>query len=387
MTKLSKKRTVLAAFSLAVVLIAVQACWHTGKEAQASYHAFSQTDDFKNKPRAEQIQQCASCHPQEYENEKNGPHANAYTELLEHREFVNSNRYQCSFYTTRVNRDFEDCVGCHAPENMPQTLFFDSLGNMGNVYQRINRKPVPDSRKGEPNRLSGIDCLSCHYDGQEMVSLRRPATADDSNAARQPFEVMLRNNMNCYPCHIQTVRTFNAGMSIQKTGTAFCVNCHQQYSNGKGTHYYYWQHDKADKKNPNLDALLDDFSYIARDGKSGEIRWLNTQIPHAISSGPEIIVQCEILDKDERVLGKTSVRANAKKHFDEEMYPVMGNNYLYGTLGDSIPLDGKVVAYPFPVKNAGKAHTLKLSLYHKAQYWFPDSLGVLTAVKTKPLQK
>lgn len=374
----------LAAFFLAVLLIAAQACWHTGKEVQASYHAFLQTEAYRQMPRAGQVKQCASCHPKEYENEQNGPHANAYAELLKHRDFVNSDRYRCAFYTTRVNRDFEDCVGCHAPENLLQTQFYDSSGDMGHVYRRLNQRPVPDKRQGEAARMPGVDCLSCHYDGEKISALKNPPSPYDT-AAHQPFLAILRNNLNCFPCHMQSVRSFNAGISIKQTGSAFCVNCHQQYVNGKGTHYYYWQHGPDSLENPDLLSLLDDFRYVPVNARRGEIHWLNTRIPHDISSGPELIIGCEILDKNERVLGQTTVRINAKKHFDEEMYPVMGNNYLYGTLGDLVPLDGKTRTYPFSLNHAERAHALKLSLYHKAQYWFPDSLGVLKAIKTKPL--
>src|SRR5947209_4726229 len=81
---------------ITVVLLPIVRC---NQHTTAYYHGFLQTDEFKNLTRDKQVKKCGTCHKQEYENEMNGPHANAYKNLLAHLAFVNGDKYNCDFYT------------------------------------------------------------------------------------------------------------------------------------------------------------------------------------------------------------------------------------------------------------------------------------------------
>ncbi len=375
-------------FTLSVCVIILPYCHSYPKKAD--YHNFLKTEEFKKLSRADQLLKCASCHKQEYDNEKKGPHANAYHMLFEHRAFVNTDKYKCDFYTRRVNRDYENCAGCHAPQNLWQNMLYDSTNNIPRIVGNIIdiAHPLPPSRSGDAERASSVDCFSCHYDGKNMLSLKHVFSADDTIPGKQTMPVLISNNLTCFVCHADVVRTINPEFAIRKTGSARCVNCHQQTDDtGKGTHYYYWKHDPADKVNPRLSMLLNDFSFHITQGKNtGELVWQNNTMPHKISPGPEIIFKCEVMDKDSNLLGSKTIWVNSKKDFDKEMYSQMENHTLFGVYGINVPLNGEPVTYTVPVKNPAKAEIFKVSLIHKAQYWFPDSLGTVTAVKTVALK-
>jgi hypothetical protein len=265
---------------------------------------------------------------------------------------------------------------------------YDSLNNEELFIDQIleDAHPRPLTRSDNESRKTGIDCMSCHFDGKQMISLKHTFTDSDSISSKQSLQLITKNNLNCYLCHADVVRNFNPEIAIKKTGSALCINCHQEYDEkGNGTHYYYWQHDADDKHNPKPSKLLDDFAFtVSEDKKAGIITWKNTMIPHKISPGPEMVLYCDVLDIDSNVLGKKTIRINKKKEFDEEMYKPMENNYHRGILGDDVPINGEAIRYDFPLKNSDNAAFFKISFMHKSQYWFPDSLGKITLVKIYP---
>lgn len=350
-----------------------------------AYHSFLHTQEFKNLARTEQLQKCATCHKQEFDNEMAGPHAAAFKNLTAHRNFVNSNKYDCAFYTVHVNESFEHCKGCHTPQNLFETLLADSLNNPLLLAQALLKidHPRPLTRTDEATHPTGIDCMSCHFNGTEMVSLKHVPVADDSVPEKQTPERLTVSNMNCYLCHADVVRNFSPAMAIAQTGTARCVNCHvEQNAQGKGTHYFYWQHDSTNKHNPKPEKLLNDFSFaLNADKQAGVITWRNTVMPHRISPGPEMVLWCSVLSKDSAVLGTTAIRINKKKQFDEEMYSAMHNNYHRGVLGTDVPLNGEVLTYPVALKHGERAAFLRIDFMHKSQYWFADSMGRVSVSK------
>ncbi len=381
---LTTHRILLAVFMVTVVAIMLNCCNYN--KSNTPYHDFLQSEEFKTLNRKEQITKCASCHKEQVENESKGPHGNAYQQLVAHRDFVNSDKYSCGFYTRSVNRSFNDCMGCHAPKNLFETSLKDTLNNPDKFIAGLLQisHPRPESRTGEGSRVTSIDCFSCHYDGKGMVSLKHVSSKDDSIPALQTLTTITKNNISCFTCHADVVKQIKPKIAIARTGSVLCVNCHQEYSSGKGTHYYYWSHDPKEKVNSKMYWLMDDFRFKLS-GKGGEITWNNTSIPHRISPGPEMILNCDVLDKDSNLLGHKTIRINKKKEFDAEMYSNMENNTHLGEYGNDVPLDGSEIKYSVLLKNATKAKLFRISLIHKAQYWFPDSLGQLTAVKTYPI--
>lgn len=372
---------------VAVIVLPPNQC----NQKAAAYHNFLGTDEFEKLSRTDQVAKCGICHSKQYENELKGPHSHAYQMLKEHKDFVNSDKYDCDFYTRQVNGDFEGCTGCHTPQNLFETILNDSIKKPGELAEELIKESHlrPETRKGEMLRATSIDCFSCHYDGKQMVSLKHVASKEDSIPASQTISVIARNNVTCFPCHADVVKTINAEFAIKRTGSVLCVNCHQEYNAaGKGAHYYFWNKDPQEKVNTKIFSLLNDFHFkISSDKKKGEITWLNTTIPHPMSPGPEMVFKCEVLDKDSNLLGTKTIRTNKKKQFDAEMYTHLNNNYYRGEYGDEFTFDGRPLSYFVDVKNPSKAELFRISLIHKAQYWFPDSLGVITAVKIYPVNR
>ncbi len=386
-----KRKFIAAIFVIALAAILVLPLYLCNQKATAAYHNFLGSEDFKKLSRTHQVAKCGVCHKQQFENELKGPHSHAYQMLKEHRDFVNSDKYDCDFYTRQVNRDFEGCTGCHTPQNLFETILYDSIKKPEKLAAELIKESHlrPETRDGESARATSIDCFSCHYDGKQMVSLKHITSKEDSIPEHQTVEVIAKNNISCFLCHADVVKTMNPAFAIKRTGSVLCINCHQEYdASGKGTHYYFWNKDPKEKVNVDIFSLLNDFHFkLLPNRKAGEITWINTTIPHPMSPGPEMVFKCEVLDKDSNLLGTKVIRTNKKKQFDAEMYANLENNQLLGIEGDAVTFDGTPLTYSIDLKNPAKAELFRISLLHKAQYWFPDSLGVLTAVKVNSVNK
>ena len=381
---LSKRNIIVLTF-WAILATTILSYCSGNKKHIPEYHSFLESSDFKSMSRTDQSKKCSTCHKQEYENETKGPHANAYRLLKEHAAFVNSKSYNCDFYTQKVNTHFNDCVSCHAPQDLFQTILKDTQNNPDLLIKSLVAlsHPLPAKRMDETSRISSIDCMNCHYDGTNLISLHHISTKEDSNASLQTVERITKNNLTCYTCHYDVIRTINAPFAIQKTGSVMCVSCHQEYdNNGKGTHYFYWKHNPSDKVNKEFNSIIEDFQFqYTADKKSGTIVWTNTTIPHPMSPGPELIIVCTVMDKDSNVLGKKEIRINKKKEFDADQFETLGKHNLYGVEGNDVMVHGEKLNYPIDLTKPEDASMIKLSIIHKAQYWFPDSLGVVTATR------
>lgn len=346
------------------------------------YHGFLGTKDFEQLPRAEQAGKCGTCHQQEYENELKGPHYNAFTYLKEHVEFVNSSLYDCYFYRDHVNESYTQCKGCHAPQNLYETLLYDSTGNEQKMLEKLMSIPNPRPFPRDTHELAtGIDCLSCHVKNNEINTLMA-FHKEDSILENQTRATIIKNNLLCYGCHSEVVRSIEPEIAMKRTGVVRCVACHQEYDNGQGTHYYFWQHEAEGKKNPKIEKILSDFHYVY--DKSNNvvlIQWLNQSIPHKISSGPEMIFYYNILDSTGQSLGKDTLRINKKATFDKIMYRNMQNNYHRGVEGIDVPTDGLLQTFTVPVEKSALPDSVEVIFMHKSQYWFPDSLGSELTVK------
>lgn len=352
------------------------------------YHSFLAKDTFHKLSRKEQLLQCKSCHPTQFENERIGPHAQAYDYLKEHVAFVNSDSYDCDFYTDHVNEAYWMCKSCHAPQNLHETFLFDSMQNTSATLAKLMalRNPRPLARK-DSELITGIDCMACHVKGNEMVSLKPSLTKEDSLVEKQTREVIVRNNLVCFSCHAEVVRSIDPAIAIRKTGVVRCVKCHQEYdAKGKGTHYYFWQHEAEGKTNPKVEKILTDFTYsYLPENNVVKVTWTNTNIPHLISSGPEMIWIYKLTDLKGALIAQDTLRVNKKKEFDEVMYRNMNQNYHRGVHGIDVPLDGKPLTVSISVKPGTKPSAIEVTVMHKSQYWFPDSLGSVLTTKKYPL--
>jgi len=386
----SKRKFLFAIFIVALLGVIVLPFFNCNQTS--AYHEFLGAEIFKKLSRTDQVKKCASCHKQEYESELIGPHSHAYEMLKEHKAFVNSDLYQCYFYTKTVNEQVEgSCSGCHTPQNLFEYLLHDSIKTPGEMAAQIMQSSHvrPDTRTGEASRITAIDCFNCHFDGNKMVSLKHVASKEDTIPSLQTIAVIAKNNISCFPCHGDLVRGINPAFAIKRTGSVLCKNCHQEYDEaGKGTHYYYWNKGPEKKVDPKLFSMMDDFHFnFSPNKKAAEITWINTTIPHPMSPGPETIIKCEVLDKDSNLLGTKIIRTNRKKQFDADVLTQPEIDYCFGVQGDAVTFDGSPLTYSIVLKNPSKAELFRVSLIHKAQFWFQDSLGVLTAVKVYPVNK
>ena len=346
-------------------------------------------DSFNKLSRKEQIKKCGECHKTEYENELAGPHAIAHNALTAHKEFVNSSAYTCAFYTKYVNARYGFiCASCHATENLFQNRFkgFENADSLSSALLSC-KYPALKARADSNSRVTGVDCITCHFDGKGVLSTNEKYKQVSSAACNPEYSSFFKGiNMTCYPCHYDEVKTLNLTVEKNKLVKMTCNNCHlEQDSKGKGTHYYYWTHNNLDQSNKVFAQMLNDFSFGLVAGNTNlQVKWVNKSIMHILGLCPEMILKIDVMNKDSVVLGKTVLRLNRKKEFDV-IYENMDKNILGGAVGEGFPEYGEERLYSFPVKNSGSAKMIKIEVLKKEQYWFPDSLGITTFSQIRKL--
>ena len=215
---LAKRSILFVGFVAVVLLLLVVSITQCQQQNGSPYHDFLSSETFQKLSRAQQLDKCATCHQQIFDNEKRGPHAFSFQSITQHKAFVNSKQYDCDFYTQHVNRSFEHCLGCHTPQNLYQTVLNPAQYKSGTMVDSLLHieHPRPLTRERAGGQLTGIDCMSCHFDGQQMVSLKHIPTKDDSIASKQTVQQLTKNNLNCYLCHFDAVRNFNPDIAIKK---------------------------------------------------------------------------------------------------------------------------------------------------------------------------
>lgn len=384
---LFRQKGVIAVFIVIVVLVLTMPILNCNQKKVATYHSFLSTNEYAQLPREKQLAKCAECHKKEYDNEKIGPHANAYLMLMAHKQFVNSNSYSSTLYKHRIKMHIQDCMACHSPQDLYQTILNDSIGGIDAIVKQLTLPTLPKRRIDSVTRYTGVDCFTCHYNGEDMMLLPTIAMDKSISASSMTLKDIVKINTTCYSCHLDVTDRFDASIAIKKTGTFNCVKCHQEYdSKNKGTHYYYWRHDSAEKTNYNLASLLNDFQLNIEKGKA-KVTWNNTSMPHTLPIATEMIFHIDVMTADSNLLGTGVLRVNRKTDFDKSMYEELGKNYLEGTVGQDVSLNNFVAGIDFDVKNAARAHTYRITLKNKAQYWFPDSLATTVAVQQFLIQK
>lgn len=356
------------------------------------YHSFLGTKEYVNAPRTQQILKCASCHKQEYENELLGPHSNAYRKLEEHLDFINSTEYDCPAYTQYVNTGVVNCANCHAPENLLETILKDTsriknLLSKQEFLKSIAGQP-PTARSVNLYRETGIDCISCHYDGKQFVSLKHAFQPGDTISSEQNLNKIVKN-LNCYPCHHDEVDGLDINITIARTGSVLCVNCHQEYGQQKkGTHYFYWRYSEKKRSRYYFQSLADDFKITPSPNKREVlVSWKNTVMPHGSGACPEMIWQINIMDSDSAVIGKSEFRFNMKaKHANDMLaFKPTRENPLPGIEGYDISAD-TLIQKNIILKQNKLASLYKLTYINKAQYWAPDSLGEIVYSKVYKIE-
>jgi hypothetical protein len=372
-------------FLVGLILISIVPLIKHNTRSKKSYHMFLDTQDFKSLSRIKQVEKCGDCHKEIYKNELDGPHYNSYRILLEHRSFVNSDKYDSCFYTTRVNNVFEDCARCHSPQNLYETLLKDHYSNIDSLVANIIKSPLPKSREGELPRITGVDCFTCHFDGGNLLPLKQ-TISEDAKKVEQSMHTIAKNNMSCYPCHFDILDVTNLSIAVNKTGSFVCNNCHiEKDAVGNKTHYYYWNADPQHKTNPLTSMLLNDFTFKHfPENRTVAVKWKNNSMPHTLPIATEMIFKITLNDKKGKIISDTLIRINRKSDFDRNMFNELGGRYLDGTVGDIFPIkDG--TDYTMGYKLGSTPDSVTITLIRKSQFWIPDSFGSVLRAKSEAL--
>jgi len=354
-----------------------------------------QIDSFNALTREQQVNTCGNCHNNVYENEMKGPHANALKRLHEHAmaDWSQHPEYNNYLQTVYVNDSSSMCRSCHALPNLYETFLKEPNKNDDSLKKFVAKFHVPEkARHGKVNDLlTGVDCLTCHYNGTNVITnfdFQQTDSADCPLYCRPVGSKLFSSNNNCITCHKEEVVAMVNLPGVKNPETS-CIKCHQEYDDlGKSTHYTYWQMDGPDKPKPSRLIVFDDISakYIAEKNEV-LIEWKNTRLPHPLTLCTETIAFFEVVNNSGKTLGKGEIRLNRREQHHSVLQPFWGNKPVPGINGHDIPLDGKILSHTISNINAHPNTQLKLIITggHKGQYWLPDSLQVVSYRKVLAL--
>lgn len=390
-----KKTYALYFFTLLFVVLLMQ-CHRDKPMSSAAVVHHPQIDSFNALTREQQVKTCAGCHQKEYENEMKGPHANAFIKLHEHIMADWSSQPEYKYYLDQVyTKDTNSiCKACHALPNLYETFLNVPNQNEDSLLAFIKTFKVPTvSRKinAKDNLMTGVDCLTCHYDGKNVITnagFQLKDTAGCPSYCSPVGSKLFSSNNNCIVCHVEEARETIQLPGVVSAETS-CIKCHQEYDpSGKATHYTYWQADEKDKPKPGRLIVFDDISatYNAKK-KEVVIEWKNTKVPHPLTMCTETLAAFEVVDEKNKTLGKGELRLNRRELHKETLEPYYAPKPVPGINGLDIPLDGTTLRCVISNINApaGTALKLKITGGHKEQYWLPDSYQVVSYRKLLPL--
>jgi hypothetical protein len=383
------KKVYIVSFLLLVLLVTATSLYrnkiNTIKNKDIATHHL--IDSFNRLSRTEQVKTCGSCHVKEYENEMKGPHGSAFMMLQKHLAYVDSKQYNDAGYKSYINEKRTSCISCHASDNQYEKILKTVAENQDSflVYlDHADRQP-PIRKANKDNFLTGIDCLSCHYDGNRVVT--NLGFESKNHAASPPYcnpkgTILFSHSNACVTCHTDEYKGL---VKMQGIKSNDCLACHQQYDNkGKGTHYIYWRHDDKDHPKPENLKIMDDITatYDATGGRV-IVKWHNTRLPHPLVVFTEPIAYFEVVDGSGKMLGKGEIRLNGRDAYNKNMIE-RGYKALPGISGVSLPLDGSSIYDTIPNIKVSKSGSIELKITggEKSQYWLPDSTIIYSFHKT-----
>lgn len=339
--------------------------------------------------REQQIMTCAGCHPSQYENEQLGPHAHSYHALEELDAYQAHPDYHLDFYAAFVGKSRDvQCMGCHSPENLFSAFYShhltapDSL--IASWHKEKPKLPIPRTS----GQHTGVDCLTCHYDGHQVITsggfTPSSGISPEQSCSPKP-SAFFSSDYSCYSCHSVSFEGREAPSALATTRPEdrehSCIGCHQQYdANGKGTHYYYWKHNPADRPNPPHLAQFFAPCAAIRKADSVEVKWMNSLMPHPMSRAPEWFLDIALTDSTGTELDRQRVYINRKEEHDRTVRRNFGASVLPGAFGFD-PVLGDTLTVTFLRQKGWLARGLWISTgaYSKSQYWHHDSIGVQQA--------
>jgi len=353
-------------------------------------------ENFNALSRQDQVLICASCHPTQYENEMAGPHANAHAKLTEHVHHVNDSNYHLPFYADFVNMvQGQTCVSCHATDNLYEHYFKPehTVDNLIGLYNDGNTL-LPKVRASSESYSTGVDCLTCHYDGKKVVTnghFKANETIAPELSCMPIGSTIFQSDFNCMPCHSPNMTEDHTFYYPGTASSTTCISCHQEYdAKGKGTHYYYWRFDPADRVRSERLTRFYEPQSTERRGDQVLVHWSNRNLPHRISDCPELVLAFAVVDSTGNNYGNGELRVNRKQHHDAVMANagVFKGNALPGVSGISPLFNGSDTIISITLsRNPGKAPLmLEVTALSKPHYWEGDAIGVRKFSKRMPIK-
>lgn len=341
-------------------------------------------DNFNVLSRQEQVMVCAGCHPSQYRDEMEGPHANAYLKLQQHFAEVHEADYPYGFYTDFLGKIGQDgCLGCHATENLFGSWFtgYDDTVRLG-VHNPDGSKKFAVGRKDPGSFSTGVDCITCHYDGRRVIAGDRftPSSNVSPKASCSPVASrVLSSDISCLPCHANNnmVADDHIYYDGADVGTG-CISCHvEQDESGRPTHYYNWRYDPPGKRlNPRLAAFYEPLDVKLRNG-SVFVRWRNDHLPHRLGDCPEMVLRFTVRDSLGSEEGSALLRVNRMGQHVAHMLNHFNGNSFPGEEGIS-PIPGStdtVLEIRLSKFSSGEGMVLNVEGLNKPHYWGHDSIA------------
>jgi hypothetical protein len=368
----------------------------TGERALASLLKDLEGGGPVDRARWAAIKRCGSCHPREYKNWAAGPHAAAHetvirgTKMMAEESFTAKNE-EWNIFPKRA------CCTCHCSR---KNVFDDQISPDWKPGQPFTYKPLCLD-EGEEVQTSGIDCLTCHAQGDKILAMPQTPERD----ALPPIHTVKGEGPRCDIVRSDAFAHINACVGCHWDVDAYqakfdegggkefpylhCDECHMQRDEGgRYTHLYYFKGER--QKNvlkPAFERLQ--ASIIAHEqGRALRLLWVNDFLPHHMLHATPMIYQLvvDVSDPAGGVGFSTELRFYSK-HFRNNLTPkkIRGMNptgeLINFRMGDRLER-----IYPLPM-SLGARGTITLTVRDKDGHDFPDSTLSLVSTRTIPFGK
>lgn len=333
--------------------------------------------------RQSKLQECASCHADVHREESVGAHSQSYSRLLEHKAMADTSRFFPKGYNKYVDDNFKNlCVPCHTGENLFETnyLGLDTISDMRLVTKQ--RFPtawnMPVTREDSSSWITGVDCLTCHQKGNQVITREGFKRNLNVKAPCNPVaSKFFSSNENCVSCHMVIYEGMVGNVNDNGiTKDMSCNSCHMEKdADGQSTHYYYWRHDAEGKEKYKLvKGAFEGITIRKTERATYAVTWNNQCSPHRYSECAEIIGEFTFLSKDGTVCGKFTKRLNNKQIHDPFIESYFVDDSWWGEQGCPFsPMENNYEEY---VKiSCDEAFKVKIEGYSKPQYWISDQLA------------
>lgn len=263
--------------------------------------------------RREKVAACAKCHEKEAKAEAEGPHSRSYESAIRqwHVAMKEPDKSPRLARDLREAGDISHCLRCHSPT---KTVFDDSISSAWSGSGIPPWKELTVER-GEEIQAGGVDCLTCHAEGDRVVTRADYVRTAGSKPPCDPkASPAFSRSASCVVCHEPAVTPYAhklaASSPARKSPYLDCADCHME-KDSSGRRGHYWYRDGDGKK---LEALTKPMfkGFVAKvertkSGRSLLLRWPLDFVPHEmIPKTPKLyIVTVELLAPGAPAFSKT----------------------------------------------------------------------------------